>query len=1491
MRFIQIFLIIICLGTQLHAQNVPDGSTLPNTTGMTLPGHVSTPTDYDDPIFGVNPTLFNYSRRYTPLTPMTAVPPFSAAQNTAVHITTTYKDGFGSPLMIINRNGSSRDIIQPFNLTAGLHYTVNYLPYPYTAFSKFQMKPIKAQESYYLNKFPDENTTAYTKTEVIRNQDGIYETRRYKPGAENVGYERAVVSTGHTNDGGELWYVYYQNGTVCKSGTYAPYELFVNKVVNESGNETIEYSDKSQRILCKKVADNYSSGSVDGYLYTYYLYNELGKIKYILPPKATEQLHANSCLTNIDELCFRFEYDMFGNVIEKHTPGRDGPDQLVYNVNYQNVMSRSPNMASNDEWAFTIHDKLGRVVMTGIYTGTETATYWRDVVVGNTTPVNRGVPQEETLEYWLQNYFSGTSYPTNLDGCEIHTYNYYDDYTNVPAGSPTTFDNSFSQDYLTGANIQTPTPYYYAQGKLVASQTRILDNNIANNFTNTPWTTSVYFYDERDRLIQTHTLNPWNTQDWDVATFQYNFINEKILDITKIHSWAQSAKPVTTIRNMYEYGTHTGRLETVQQMVDNGAWQPIAGFIYDEMGQVAVKWLGNVEEQHYSFDIRGNSTGINADDLMNTSSVSNTKTFYSKLAYDHGFSDKKYDGTISGFQWRTRGSDVMAYGYEHDEMGRLTHAEFRAYNNHGGTPNWNKNDIDFTVSNIGYDPNGNILHMDQRGYDASMNPVDIDMLTYTYDAGNRLEKVTDAGVASAAFIKDFDNGSSGTNNDYQYDNNGNLKADLNKDIVDITYNHMDLPLSVTTSTGSIDNIYSASGTLLQKTITENGNTDVFRYCGPFVFKNDDVEYMLHQEGRARYDAGNDDFTYDFFVKDHLGNVRTVIEGSNSYDQIDYHAGWEIISANVEESIFNNLGEVRQSKPNSTVMTDLESGKLNGGIPGESIGATLLVHTMAGDQFNFSGWGYYEQEQSEYNMYTMPENMLASLTDVLTGGAGGAGGGEGGESTPVQTINNLLTNANYTIYDDLKNSITNNAFPRAYLNYLVFDEQFNLRAEHSKVVQIQGGANTWLQVQMPTNMIMPITGYLLVYMSNESPMDVYVDNEHLIHYESNLMDENNYYPHGLVIESGSQGVPPKNDYLHQGKKLQHELGLELYDFHARQYDPQIGRFWGIDPADQFPSGYTGMGNDPANMVDPSGMWSEDHGWATDPDNDHGNVGYSINQRIRRREERYALALNDALVKNKLEMPHISVQSSSMDYLRSLVKQGQAEFMQESMHRRFMENSKTLTLTDKVGKTGAKQTSDGSVVVGKHAEKVGEINEKLAKKETTELESKFDLAMLMSGNKNSHTDIMIILLDEDAVGGSSAGGHVGLFIGGQADDDKFLYLSKDGSTGSLPFHGNSDAKIISFNTPGEFTSSPQFEKYDKFILTTITHDQSEIIKSSAIENINKTYNVAFSNCVQAFASGLDKAGFSVPILTIFPTKTFNLIKNELDRFNVNYYYGEK
>lgn len=47
-------------------------------------------------------------------------------------------------------------------------------------------------------------------------------------------------------------------------------------------------------------------------------------------------------------------------------------------------------------------------------------------------------------------------------------------------------------------------------------------------------------------------------------------------------------------------------------------------------------------------------------------------------------------------------------------------------------------------------------------------------------------------------------------------------------------------------------------------------------------------------------------------------------------------------------------------------------------------------------------------------------------------------------------------------------------------------------------------------------------------------------------------------------------------------------MKLYDFNARQLDPQIRRFTAIGPFDQFSSGYIALGHDPANMIDPDSI---------------------------------------------------------------------------------------------------------------------------------------------------------------------------------------------------------------------------------------------------------------------------------------------------------------
>ena len=88
----------------------------------------------------------------------------------------------------------------------------------------------------------------------------------------------------------------------------------------------------------------------------------------------------------------------------------------------------------------------------------------------------------------------------------------------------------------------------------------------------------------------------------------------------------------------------------------------------------------------------------------------------------------------------------------------------------------------------------------------------------------------------------------------------------------------------------------------------------------------------------------------------------------------------------------------------------------------------------------------------------------------------------------------------------------------------------------------------------------------------------------------VVQVNNYYPFGGIIDEGSRRGADVQNHLYNGKELDRMHGLNLYDYSARQYDAAIGQFTSMDPLCEkyyHISPYAYCAGNPVKYVDPDG----------------------------------------------------------------------------------------------------------------------------------------------------------------------------------------------------------------------------------------------------------------------------------------------------------------
>ena len=352
------------------------------------------------------------------------------------------------------------------------------------------------------------------------------------------------------------------------------------------------------------------------------------------------------------------------------------------------------------------------------------------------------------------------------------------------------------------------------------------------------------------------------------------------------HTHTASGKTTRTEVYTYSYN-HADRLLKVEHTL-GGTKITLADYAYDNLGRLQSKSLHGsaTNKLTYAYNVRGWLTGI-----------SGTK-FTQNLYYNTGNGTARYNGSISSMTWKAGNeSTVRGYKFTYDGLDRLLNATY------GETAGINANTDRFSENVTAYDKNGNIKTLQRYGQTAASGYGLIDNLTFTL-AGNLLNRVDDAAAASAyggGF--EFKDGVKQAN-EYTYDSNGNLTKDLNKGISTITYNVLNLPNMVTFSDGStIAYTYGADGTKL-KTVHKTGSTTTTTdYCGNVVYENGVQKLLLTDEGYVTLS----DSKYHYYLKDHQGNNRVVINQSGTVEETNHYypfGGVFASSGNVQPYKYN-----------------------------------------------------------------------------------------------------------------------------------------------------------------------------------------------------------------------------------------------------------------------------------------------------------------------------------------------------------------------------------------------------------------------------------------------------------------------------------------------------------------------------------------------------------------------------------------------------------
>ena len=379
-----------------------------------------------------------------------------------------------------------------------------------------------------------------------------------------------------------------------------------------------------------------------------------------------------------------------------------------------------------------------------------------------------------------------------------------------------------------------------------------------------------------------------------------------------------------------------------------------------------------------------------------------------------------------------------------------------------------------------------------------------------------------------------------------------------KGIVVMSYNYLNLPEKISKGLQqSLGYIYDATGRKhSQEVYNEAGLvTKKSDYEGEFFYENDTLKFISHDEGRAVMSGSLPE--YQYHLKDHLGNVRMTF--TTKPESEVFKATLETGTQPQETNTFRNYHRVDwdlfdQTDAAGTVYT--YSQLLHGG-NNSQVGLAKSFSVMPGDTIKAEVFAKYQNLTSSTSGLSA---FATALTDAF--GLNSTMVGDPGSAYDALDSYGTLIAGGYNHSDDI------NA-PKAFLNILLFDKDYNFVDAAYKQIgngDIQTGTVKAPHGLLFTDKIVTQAGYAFVFLSNENPtqVDVYFDDLKITHAKSPVIQMDDYYPFGLTFNSYQRENSVKNKFKFQGQEHIDDLDLGWDSFKWRNHQPDIGRFFNVDP---------------------------------------------------------------------------------------------------------------------------------------------------------------------------------------------------------------------------------------------------------------------------------------------------------------------------------------